>query len=235
MKKEFSPDMKDPIDSEGPLTPKEEFVLRLVYLRDDWDKGPGARDYSKTDGHAQWYLSLILQFLDAEEKGIMPESIKKRISEFNDWYVTDYGKRPGYPIVDDPAEISQTKDLIQDVITAFKPEFDFDDLPIKDRIKERLIIAKTWFGGIPDRIVHSIDGPWKVRMGWFLGLAAELSLLVNGEIISGETKESADEYLKWWKSLRDIKGEIFFTKEDIDRGDAVIDKVVADLSGESET
>lgn len=225
--------MEQGVESIGPLSPREQFVLKLIYLRDDWEINEGNREYSKSDGHAPWYLALALSFEEARDAGYLPISNSEKVEHYLSWWVKDFGNRKDYPIVDGNDEIEKTKRLIQSVISSFNPNYPTDqNTSRKINISGRLKAAKSWFDGIPTRIVHSTDGPWKVRVGWFLGLAIHLDLLNEGKLIPNKAIKCVDDYLKWWAGLDRVVGEFVTKKEDIDRGNNVIDETIAGLEKE---
>lgn len=216
-----------------------EFVLRLIYLRDDWEKNEGVCEYSKSDGHAIWFVALASNLEISMMDGILPDSAKKKVDEFMSWYANDYGKRQEYPIIDDPKEIQRTKGLIQYVINSFRPPHTEHENFDKTALIDKLLYDRKWFDVIPDRIVHSNDGPWKIRSNWFLGIAADLNLALTRGILPAAVEKDAKDYLDWWTKGReethkeiqtsDYGPIVINTREDIERGNAIIDKVLESL------
>ncbi|KKR71146.1 MAG: hypothetical protein UU12_C0007G0017 [Candidatus Woesebacteria bacterium GW2011_GWA2_40_7b] len=103
----------------------------------------------------------------------------------------------------------------------------------KQLFTESLVeLRDNWSEEIPDRMVHSTDGPWKVRTGWFLSLAANLEVFRDEGFVPNDSLEIVQQYLDWWtKDYKERKSEpdVINTREDIKRGNNVINKVLESL------
>lgn len=216
------------------LTPKEVFVLRLIEFRDDWEKTYGTREQNKKDGHAQWYTAITAEFENAKETGILPKKAETKVDNFFRWY-QKYGESKSYPVVDNPNEIEYAKNTLNIVIRSFKVEPE----PLHD-VKDDLIqhlqtLRNYWFDGIPNRIVHSIDGPWKIRANWRIGIAIDLSIALDKHLIPDNIREDVENFINWHLNYKENHKFIVLprygrtyinTKADIEKGNEIIDKVL---------
>jgi hypothetical protein len=172
-----------------------------------------------------------MNVLEAQQENFLPDSIKDKAEEYMTWWTTEYGKNHEYPIIDNPEEIGWAKDLIQSVLTSFKPDYSRKENEFNEvTLKRHLTHAKSWFDGIPTRTVHSMDGPWKVRIAWFVGIAIDFILAKEKKLISGEVINEVDKYLDWWSSLGNEEGQHITTREEIDRANKVVDRVLESLN-----
>jgi hypothetical protein len=90
---------------------------------------------------------------------------------------------------------------------------------------------------IPTRILNSTDGNYKVRGAWFVGIAACLSEAKADGILPVSLKEDVDTFMSWFK--RDFGKRTgsppLSTKEDIEKGNEIINKVLEALGAGSQT
>ena len=216
------------------LSPKEEYVLKLLYFRDDWEKEAQTKNYSQIDGHSQWFVGIAADTENALSEGILTEKGSDLAKDYLAWYSDIPNDQ--YPIIDDPHEVERTKMFIQQMINSFYPNhIEESDNNTKNLI-DHLSYLKLFFNEVPDRIVHSKDGPWKIRSMWFIGIATDLANARTEEILPISLKDEVDEFLEWYiKDFGTRPGDpVINTKEDIKKGDQIIDKVLESL-GASKT
>jgi hypothetical protein len=104
----------------------------------------------------------------------------------------------------------------------------------KQELVDRLHYFRDSFkDNIPRKIIHSIDKKknYKVRTGWFVGLAADLENAIREKTIDKpEIRIEVNEFLDWYKNDFGLRpGNPKNTKEDIERGNKVINAVLESL------
>jgi len=114
--------------------------------------------------------------------------------------------------------------------------------PFLKAVKQDLILKLTqlktdYKNGVPNKIIRSTspDNNWKVRVGgWFQTVALRFENILdrqdNGENLLSE--EMFDELFAYWTKLTADQGgfkQRDITQDDIDRTEAMIDKVIAEL------
>jgi len=107
--------------------------------------------------------------------------------------------------------------------------------PQQQLIARLLYFRDSFSEKIPKRIIHSIDkkNNYKVRTVWFVGLAADLEKAMRSGVINkSEVRAKVNEFFDWYKNEFGLRGNVRNTREDIERGNKIINEVLEDLSNE---
>jgi hypothetical protein len=107
-------------------------------------------------------------------------------------------------------------------------EHDFEPMTKEILIDLLTDLKDNWSEEIPARILHSTDGHYKIRTGWFLSLASDLEVALSEGLLQDKIKPDAEAFLDWWVNEYGTgqKGTIINTKVDINKGNAVITKIL---------
>lgn len=103
-------------------------------------------------------------------------------------------------------------------------------LATKEDFIEHLLYGRDQFSEeIPSRILHSTDGNFKIRTGWFVGIASALWEVREHSILPDPIIEDVNIFLNWYSGeFKDREGDPpLNTREDIEKGNEIIDKVLA--------
>lgn len=110
-------------------------------------------------------------------------------------------------------------------------EHDFEPYTKEILIVRLSNLRDKWSEEVPHHILHSTDGPYKIRTGWFLGLVADLEVSKIESVLPNEVIEDVDKFLKWWKDDFGKRpgSPVINTKDDIEKGNLIINKVLESL------
>jgi len=97
--------------------------------------------------------------------------------------------------------------------------------PLCDRLRK---FRDLYSNEIPDEIIHGLEFKYKVRKNWFNGVAATLELMIlTGQILEPELAREVKEFIDF--CAKTLSKKQLTEKEDIDRGNLIINKVLASL------
>jgi len=101
----------------------------------------------------------------------------------------------------------------------------------KQEIIDQLEVLRAYMGGVPTEIVHS-NTRFKVRRGWFQSILFDMDWLLfrdGRDLISDRFyQELLEDFSKLGQISKQLEGRLT-TQEDIDLGDSMIDKMIAEL------
>lgn len=223
---------------------KPELIEKLLYFRDDWLEKCGTRSYSRDDGRAPWYIGIATDLSNALDANIIPKSVNEAVNRFLKWYTGPFKNNFQYPVINKSSEISRTETIINQVLQSLGVDTKNID-PKKNIIRKFLGLRYDHCEEIPEKLVHSTDGMYKIRTGWLLGIACDIEYSLDQKFLSKNVLTEAKEYIIWWSNVYgnseryqivetpDLGGVIINTQADIDRGNKILDLMLKDLGFEA--
>jgi hypothetical protein len=110
-------------------------------------------------------------------------------------------------------------------------EHDFEPMTKEVLIDLLSDLKDNWSEEIPSHILHSTDGHYKIRTGWFLSIASNLEVALSEGLLQEKIKPAAEAFLDWWVNEYGIgqNGTVINTADDVNRGNIVLTKVLESL------
>ena len=114
----------------------------------------------------------------------------------------------------------------------WKPYYRNDEFDL-DYLTQELVRIRNWNADqIPEQIVHSSDleDRLKVRTAWLIGLASLLETAVDENLLNNsQVKEGINKFLEWYVNDWGSKRGVGNTREDIEKGNEIIEKVLESI------
>ena len=224
------------------LMTRQSLGEHLLFLRDGWIRTSGCREYSRRDGRAQWYVGIAADLYVAKEDKILTVTIQEDVNKFLNYYQKLINYDEDGNVINMSGSISSTKDLITKILDKIGMN---RQLSAKDKFTNKLLgFRYDWMEKIPNRIVHSSDGMYKIRSLWLIGIYGSLKYGIDMNLLETPIQGEVQDTIKWLKEeyhleksreYRYVSGLgniVINTQDDIDRGNLILDKVIAGLGFE---